>query len=80
MTEPHNQRDDGLYVLYDPDLGALRTTEVFRSSDAAAEAIDPRLGNVLIVRLSLDDVELSPQEDPLDDNNLGDEGGLPADA
>jgi hypothetical protein len=72
MTEPDAMPDDGTFVLYDYDVGALVTTQVFPSYSEAADAIDPRLGNVLILPMPLDDAESSPPEDAVEGDDQSD--------
>lgn len=55
MAEQFPAPDDrGLFVLYDYDQCALATPQVFGSYGEAADAIDSRLQNILVLRLPLD--------------------------
>lgn len=64
MVEHDSMPDDrGLFVLYDPDSRALATTDVFGSYAEAAEAVDARMQNIVILRLPLDDGPTEPDDD-----------------
>lgn len=64
MVEHDSTPDDrGLFVLYDPDRRSLATTEVFGSYTEAAEAIDSRMQNVVILRLPFDEGPPEPNDD-----------------
>ena len=71
MTEPRATPEEGAFVLYDSDAETLLTTQVFHSYGEAAEALDPRIKDVLILRLPLDDAEPPPDEDTADDHGGG---------